>query len=406
MKPMIILPDTLYILREKTKQDIAPQREEYNIYYKNILFPYSEDFDVKIDCAYGKNLGHCWRLDTFGEESIFPLRIRIYLYAELLADKTVNVHLTGRTAKKASLLCIGDSMTRGEEYVFQAAWKLENTDTVGTRQLRYASHEGRGGWRIQLFLERFYDNTGDVSPFLFPKGIAAKDYYGSFDFWERVHETPNQYVTSGYKYSPIREGMYTMKDGTLCKFENGAFTVISESPEFEFSFEKYLDKHGFDRPDIVTFLFGANELQMTAYEDSEKDIAAMLARYETIIEHIKKDNTKIVINLPVCGADQYCWGTGCGCRGTVKQYDYNIKMLSKAIIEKYGNREDEGFFVCPMLAVCDPYTGFADTVTVDNMYTEHKNRHLNNWVHPNGNVGYKQMGDALAGVVCRIKEDM
>ena len=406
MKPMIILPDTLYILREKTKQDIAPQREEYNIYYKNILFPYSEDFDVKIDCAYGKNLGHCWRLDTFGEESIFPLRIRIYLYAELLADKTVNVHLTELTEKKASLLCIGDSMTRGEEYVFQAAWKSENTDTVGTRQLRYASHEGRGGWRIQFYLENYWKDNSDVSPFLFPKNVAAKDYYGSYEFWQRVQETPNSYYTAGFTYQPIEEGMYTMKDGALCKFENGEFTIVDENPEFEFNFEKYLEKNNFVRPDIVTFLFGANELQMTAYEDSEADIAAMIARYETIIGYIKKDNTKIVIKLPVCGADQYCWGTGCGCRGTVKQYDYNIKMLSKAIIEKYGNREDEGFFVCPMLAVCDPENGFTSSVTIDSLYTEHQSRHLNNWVHPSGNVGYKQMGDALAGVVCRIKEDM
>ncbi len=406
MKPMIILPETVHILREKTNQDIAPLREEYSIYYKNILFPYSEEYDVKIDCAYGKNLGTCWRLDSFGEENDFPLRIRIYLHAELLADKTVHIHLTERTEKRASLLCIGDSMTRGEEYVFQAAWKSENTDTVGTRSLRYARHEGRGGWRIQFYLERFYDGNGDVSPFLFPKAVAAKDYYGSYEFMQRLRETPNQYVTSGYQYTPIAEGMYTMKDGALCKFKNGEFTVVDENPEFEFNFEKYLEKNGFARPDIVTFLFGANELQTVAYEDTHTEIAAMMARYETIIESIKKDNTKIVINLPVCGADQYCWGTGCGCRGTVKQYDYNIKMLSKAIIEKYAGREDEGFYICPMLAVCDPYVGFADTVTVENQYTEHKSRHLANWVHPNSNVGYKQMGDALAGVVCRIKEDM
>jgi len=37
------------------------------------------------------------------------------------------------------------------------------------------------------------------------------------------------------------------------------------------------------------------------------------------------------------------------------------------------------------------------------MYTEKSDTHITNWVHPSEN-GYKQMGDALAGVVMSVRE--
>ena len=41
--------------------------EQYSIYYKNIIYPYSEEYDVQIECEFGKNLGNCWRLEEFND---------------------------------------------------------------------------------------------------------------------------------------------------------------------------------------------------------------------------------------------------------------------------------------------------------------------------------------------------
>lgn len=61
----IVLPHKISILRDVKNQGIRWDKEEYSIYYRNIIYPYSEEYDIQIECRYGKNLGHCWRLDNF-----------------------------------------------------------------------------------------------------------------------------------------------------------------------------------------------------------------------------------------------------------------------------------------------------------------------------------------------------
>ena len=109
-------------------------------------------------------------------------------------------------------------------------------------------------------------------------------------------------------------------------------------------------------------------------------------------------NIKIIINLPVCGGDQYSWGNALGCKGSAKQYDYCIKMASKALIDTFDNKKSEGIFICPMIAVCDTDAGFPSENVKCNIYSERTKRHCSNWVHPS-DVGYKQMGDAFAATI-------
>lgn len=62
-KPIIILPEKISVLRDVKNQSIHTDFEQYSIYYKNIIYPYSEEYDVQIECEFGKNLGNCWRLE-------------------------------------------------------------------------------------------------------------------------------------------------------------------------------------------------------------------------------------------------------------------------------------------------------------------------------------------------------
>ena len=55
-----------------------------------------------------------------------------------------------------------------------------------------------------------------------------------------------------------------------------------------------------------------------------------------------------------------------------------------------------------MRAVCDTDAGFPWEIKKSNIYSDNTDRHCNNWVHPS-EVGYKQMGDALAAVICDIR---
>ena len=45
----ILLPETLYVLRDKPNQSIKTAAEEYNIYFRKILFPYVPEYDVVVN---------------------------------------------------------------------------------------------------------------------------------------------------------------------------------------------------------------------------------------------------------------------------------------------------------------------------------------------------------------------
>ena len=49
----ILLPKTLYLLRDKAGQIIPTDSEEWNIYYKNILSPFDPQDDILVRCEYG-----------------------------------------------------------------------------------------------------------------------------------------------------------------------------------------------------------------------------------------------------------------------------------------------------------------------------------------------------------------
>lgn len=406
MTPIILLPKNIYILRDRYGQDLVTNREEYSIYYKNIIHPYSPEYDIKIKCSFGMNIGRCYRLDSFDNcPESFPLTLCIYLYGEKLAEKTVTVHIETRTERPVSVMCIGDSMTQAETYIAQMADKTQNVKTLGTRKIGHVYHEGRGGLTLESYLFNYRNKGWFVSPFLFPKGIDAKEYYGDLSYMEDIRTNPNHYTTVGFTYEPIKDGMYTLKNGELYLYNSGEYTLIDHSPEFCFDFGKYMERFGIETPDIITLLFGANDLQITDYENTGTAIETMLKYADKMISEFRKYGIKIVINLPICGADQYCWGTRMGCNGTVKQYDYNIKMWGNALLEAYDGREQDGIYICPMLAVCDPEAGFPQAVSCANIYSEKTICHLDNWVHPNES-GYKQMGDALAGVITKLKESI
>ena len=401
----IILPEIIPVLRDKKNQDIVIDKEEYSIYYKNIIYPYKEEYDIQIECMYGRNLGHCWRINQFPDDiTEFDFTIKIFGdFGKLLAEKTCKINiLEKKKYSKRTLLCIGDSMTRSEVYIQHTVNKVRNVNTIGLRNIAFGvNHEGRGGWQSYNFLERFCDNNG-VSPFLFPKGYSAKEYFGDKSYWEKIESSDynTKYSYSGTSPQKITDGMVCLDNGILYRYSNGEYIEENNSPEFEFSFRKYIERYNFVKPDIVSLLFGANEFQLCSYENLDAEIKKFIDAINKMVSSVKEvdNDIKVIINLPVCGGDQYSWGMALGCKGSLKQYNYCIKMASKALLEEFEKRKNEGIFICPMLAVCDTESGFPSGSVKSNLYSEREKVHCSNWVHPS-DVGYKQMGDAFAATI-------
>ena len=405
----VILPEIIPVLRDKKNQDVALDKEEYSIYYKNIIYPYREEYDIQTDCICGRNLGHCWRINQFPDDiTEFDFTIKIFGdFGKLLAKKTCKIKLMEKKEhKQYNLLCIGDSMTRAEVYLQQAVNKARNIKTTGLRNIAFGvNHEGRGGWTSYAYLERFCDGGSGVSPFLFPKGYSADEYFGDKAYWEKIEsdEYNTSYSYSGISPQRISDSMVCLDNGALYRYSGGEYTEIEKNPEFEFSFTKYIKRYNFQKPDIVSLLFGSNEFQPCSYEDFESEKERFIATINKMVTSIKEfDNAiKVIINLPVCGGDQYSWGNALGCKGNLKQYNYCIKMAAKALLEEFEKRKNEGIFICPMLAVCDSDSGFPGETVKSNIYSERNEIRCSNWVHPS-EVGYKQMGDALAAAIIYV----
>ena len=403
-KIMILLPQEIYIMRNLKNQDLITDLEEYTIHYKNLIYPYSEDYDIQIECEYGSNFGKYWRIDSFPDGiSKFPLKVVIYgFYGKKLAEKSCNVNIVRKLNCKGKKLCIGDSMTQQSAYVAHVVSHVPHIETVGTRYLSGVSHEGRGGWKCQTYFERYEDtgNTG-VSPFMFPKNIDAEKYYGSKIFYDSMAEdAEGNYRYCGYTKEKPEENMYYIENGTVYNFSTDEKI---ENPEFEFSFSKYLKRYKIPTPDMVSILFGANELQRCPYSRAKEEIETYLYYIDKMIASIKDadKNISIIVNLPVVGAEQYAWGIRLGCESSAKQYEFIIKSACNELLKKYDNRQNEGIYISPMLLLCSPESGFKKLSYPESIYSDLLVNHDCNWVHPSKN-GYMQMGTALAGVVSKI----
>jgi len=404
---IIVLPKTIPVLRDSKETVLKTNVQEFNIYFKNIILPYREEYDIRVNCNYGKNYGDFWRLSEYPHDvDAFDFEIVIYNeYGEKIASEKSVIELYDRneTDKPYNILFIGDSMTRAQTYIEQVSINLHNIVFKGSRNyFGHISHEGRGGWSYKSYFSNITDVFGGASPFLFPKNID--NYMGDIDFLKIANsENPPEYTHGGYKKHEFSEGCVYGKEGKLYTYKNGDFELLPENPEFEFDFSKYVKKNEIGEIDAVSILLGANDLQLTTYEASDAEIEKYISNTKRMIEEIHKydKDIKIIVNLPVIGAEQYAWGTRLGCKGSSKMYRFNIIKASLRLLKEFEN--EKNIYISPMLLAIDPENGFPKECIKANKYSEALVTHHNNWVHPN-QVGYRQMGDAICGVIQKIRK--
>lgn len=407
---MILLPEKIYILRSRKNQSIPVDPECFALYFDNFIHPMKPEYDVVVDCAYGGNFGDCWKISTFPEDvDAFPLTIIVYdEWGEEIARKMCAVELVEKSVRPEEyrVLCLGDSMTHRHHYVDQMAIKISNIKTVGTRSFNGGTirHEGRGGWQLTHYVKQYADWWGGASPFVFPEGFSGREYYGDKSYNERL-KTPDldSYSLDGYVWAEIKEGQVFHDGGKIWRHTANGDVLEDENPCWAFSFEKYMQRFEIDKPHAVSILLAANDLQPTSYEDGPARVKQFMDELEIVIASIHEydPGIDVIVNLPVCGAEQYAWGMRGNASG--KRYRLNTMMLCKAIIDRWDKRENEHVHICPMRCLLDPKDGFDTDGYRPNPYSARIAEHHSNWVHPNP-AGYKQMGDALASMVEKLRK--
>jgi len=408
---MILLPDRIPILRSRRNPSIPVDPESYSLYFDNFIYPLRPEYDVLVQCDYGGNFGDCWRIDAFPEDvDHFPLVIRVYdEWGRKLCEKSCTVELIERAVRPGEyrILCLGDSMTHRHVYVDHMALKLANLKTIGTRSFNggVICHEGRGGWQLTHYVSQYADWWGGSSPFVFPEGFSAREYYGDKSYNERL-KTPDldSYSLDGYTWSEIKEEQLFHDDGKLWRHTTDGDILAEEHPRWAFSFSKYLERFELDKPDAVSILLAANDLQNTPYEDAAARILQFMNELEIVIASVHKADPEIdvIVNLPIGGAEQFAWGLRGN--GSAKRYRLNTMLLCKDLLERWDRREAEHVHICPMRCFLDPANGFDTDGFRPNPHSARLSEHHSNWVHPNS-AGYRQMGDALASMVERLRQN-
>lgn len=405
---LILLPNTIPILRDSNDSQLKKNIQEFNIYFKNIIHPFKEEYDVRTYCDYGMNLGNCWRLSNFPHDTdAFDFEIVIWNeYGEKVASKKSRIELYDRseTDEEHSILFFGDSMTYDNGYIQRIAANLCNLNFLGSRNFfGNIAFDARGGWSFTDYFEVNKERFG-VSPFLFPKGVD--DYLGDADFLTKSQSKHNlDYTFAGYEHHKFIEGGLYGKGGNVYTYKNGEFELYLQDPEWELNFEKYVKRHQLEKLNTVSILMGANDIKGD-YDTFGEFVDKYISNLERFIASIHGYNKSIsvIINLPIISADQYSWGVQTGNAHTRKLYDFRIKCAAKRILEKWDNKENENVFIGPMLLCIDPENGFPKNGYKSNMHSENVEIHHSNWVHPNTS-GYYQMGDAICGLIQKIRKN-
>lgn len=404
----IQLPKVIPILRERPHQQNKVDFEEFSIYFKNIIHPWHEEYDVIVRCEYGSNYGNFWRIKEYpADVDSFPLTIQIYNpWGEVVAEKSSTVELYTKLVRPEEyrLLCLGDSMTHRHAYVDHLATKLYNLKLVGTRSYcGTAAMEGRGGWTLGRYLTQYADEKGGPSPFVFPKNVNGADYFGDISFAERL-KTPEleTYALDGYAPRELKEGEIYFREGALYRHQATGDVLVDASPEWEFSFEKYIQRNRIGPVDAVSILMGANDYQLAEYEEAHDRIAKYIDNLQQVIDsiHAYDPEIDVILNMPVTCAEQYAWGVRG--YGSEKRYRYCMTLAVRAILDRWDGKEDEHIVISPMLLNLDPVYGFDMQAYPVSMYSDKLEMHHSNWVHPNV-CGYRQMGDALGGVIEKLR---
>ncbi len=407
----ILLPKTIPVLRPREHQSIRTDKEEYNLYFANIIHPYQERMDVQVHCDYGRNYGTFWRLDAFPYDvNMFPLSIVVYdENGNLLAEKSTTIEIYEKDACQAelSVLTIGDSMTQAQKYLEHVSERLRGIRFVGSRSFDgVIAHEGRGGFASEDYRRKHQDPYA-YSPFVFPKGVDATDYYGDISFWTVVNENPeaNFYVYDGYPKRFVRDGQIYNREDVLYQMKNGTETIYQDAPQWEFHFGKYLQQQSFSMPDAVSVLLGTNDIMKFTYDDMESGIARTMQNMDEIIASIRENapQSVLLLGLPILPTtSEYAFGKCFGTKKSAKQSRMIMKEYLRRMLEKWDGREAEKIYLVPMYAVIDPVNGFKTDAFSNGLYYEALEVHVGEAIHPNP-AGYYQMGDALAAVLQKIR---
>lgn len=288
--------------------------DTFQLFFRGVVeAPNPFCYDILAVCEKGKN---CPRYFEYLPEEEGEHKLTVYIYdanKTLLGKGETLLCVKKPKAPKAkkNILCVGDSLTAGGQWIGEAYRRLTgvggeplglafpNVSFIGSRKAGEACHEGYGGWRWDSFTSTSFDGVWIVS-----MGHIRTDY-DQHSIWKAADGNLWQMETircDMIKFMRVGRHTGVLVKDTYLQHVSGA--QITESIFIEdtmnegvspfldkesktIDFKKYCQKHGFSGIDAVYVLLGINGLHESKVPLREycKKIIADAKEFVDILHH-------------------------------------------------------------------------------------------------------------------------
>ena len=393
----------------------------YNLYYlDNLLLPY---YVENISINKGVELYGSFTLNIINREELFiPKREGVidinvgygYRNAGIVMQTKVKKARLSTANKSPKILCIGDSFTEIGTWQITLKDNLEklgiNAEFIGAMHSvntvlnKVGISENQTGGKLKA---NFIDPVAGKCYLVKVSGLSEKTMPISYNRY--VTYTSNGYTWTvwGYKLSEKGDGIMRLycTDVAASLSETGVLTKksgigdasinytnateVNKNPfynpsEQKFDPQYYFNAWGFDKPDVVCLMFGANDMTRSTFTNTFwKDVKDFIDAWKNVFP-----DTKFVIGsskLYMHYANN--WG-----ESDKRSLKYNFMYLSLLY------KDSEDVYICPTWANIDPKNGFDVTETVASKRFPDVKFKTNNDIHPNVG-GMQQIGDAMTPYV-------
>lgn len=203
----------------------------------------------------------------------------------------------------------------------------------------------------------------------------------------------------------------TSNDSTGTTTSNGDSTIQYSSKELvyynpfwnpttnELDFSYYIEKWGFNAPDIISLTFGSNDLGGSEMQ-SDSTVSYVTDKAVQVVQKIHEEypNCKILLTTSCYGYEGSSYN-----EHQVVVRKYNLQKYYLSLVEKMGVKTEYADYVAivPTLFMIDRLNGFATKEVQPCSLYDYKFVMSDDMVHPNS-LGFYQYADAMLGYAYKL----
>ena len=414
---------------------IAVVGDKLQIFFHNLLDISNPNiYDITAICSKGKSYPRYWDFTPTNEDigKDYSLQIKVRNKANsVIALKETTISVVNKMTSpdyNKNVLCVGDSLTSGGQWVAELKRRLvetsgnntpfsptglglNNISFVGRKFKSNVNFEATGGWKVVS-----YGSKGERAyrlEVVNVRQLNIGDTYTSSNGGVFVLQEINVTEGVGNVRFTFNSAVPTIPlSGTLTRTSGSGDTTIQYtsyvdeyfSPFFnvdtnKLDFKTYANDWCDGDINTMIWLCGTNDI----FSGTDESIDSAISTYRNIISqyHIDFPNGKIILCSVPIGSLNGGFGANYGSSNIGNALTFKSQAQKYATeLESLANEYSSFVFLCPVLEEFDSEYNYPVADTPVNNRSEQVEKIGTNAVHPNTG-GYYQIADAIYRIVNR-----